>query len=162
MRETKERGATRFPSLATPGVETNIDKVADKTTKYNLSLEDKIVKQTVHCSTVDFFWEEGTDPVISVKGHQHKEGEEGKEVDVENARIRLFYNPYTEIEISMPKQDLKKLIIAATRFLKNGKEATFQKFHDEDTGEITDKFKIGHWNNQVEFPTEKILRRYQF
>ena len=162
MREAKEKGATWFPSTAAPGVGFKPDAVVDKTTKYNLSPEDMVVKQTVHCSTVDFFWGEGTDPVIRVERHLYQDEEEGKEVDDENARIRFFYNPYTEIEISMPKQDLKKLIIAATRFLKDGKEATFQKFHDEDTGEITDKFRIGHWSNQVEFSTEKILRRYQF
>lgn len=110
----------------------------------------------------DFFWEPGTDPVISVKSHSFKDGEEGKEVDVENARIRFFYDPYTEIEISMPKQDLKKLIIAATRFLKDGQAACFHKFTDEDTGKVDDNFKVGGFGSDLKFPTEQILKRYQF
>jgi hypothetical protein len=161
LREAKEKGATRFPSTAAPGVG-NTDKVDGIATNDNLSLEDKIVKQTVHCSTVDFFWEQGTDPVISIEGHRHEEGEDGKEITVENAQIRFSYGNYTEIEISMPKQDLKKLVIAATRFLKDGQAACFQKFHDEDTGEITDDFKIGGFGSDLKFPTEKILNRYPF
>ena len=115
-----------------------------------------------HSHAHDFFWDEGTDPIISVKGHVYRRGEGDEEVEVENAEIRFFYDPFTEIEISMPKHDLKKLVIAATRFLKDGQEACFQKFTDEDTGEVEDNFKVGGFGSELKFPTEKILSRYRF
>ena len=110
----------------------------------------------------EFYWDQGTDPVISVEAHSYTEEEGEEEVRFENARIKFNYaEPHTEIEISMPMQDLKKLVIAATRFLKDGQATMFQKFHWGD-GKITDNFKVGDIGNQIEFPTEKILKRYSF
>ena len=45
MSVQKQRGATRFPPKVTPGVG-NPDEIVEKTTNDNLSLEDKVVKET--------------------------------------------------------------------------------------------------------------------
>ena len=62
-----------------------------------------------------FFIDSGSQTTISVKGHNYETDGGQKE---QNAKIQIEDDKADlELEISLPKKDLKKLIVAAQKFL---------------------------------------------
>jgi len=93
-----------------------------------------------------FFIPEEARPIIEVEGHSHRTD---KDVARENAKIRIDpSNAEFELEISIPKESLKKLIIAARKFLETGKRACF----------IEGEFRVGEIREEKVIPAKEALK----
>ena len=98
-------------------------------------------------STCYFFIEEGMESIIKVKGSSYKINDDDDEFEEKNAEIRIDpMDGSFELSISIPKEDLKKLVVAAKKFLETGKSALF----------YDDRFRIG--NDQEGIPAKEVLK----
>jgi len=93
-----------------------------------------------------FFIPEEARPIIEVEGHSHRTD---KNIARENAKIRIDpFNAEFALEISIPKESLKKLIIAAKKFLETGKKACF----------IEDEFRVGEIRDEKSISAKEALK----
>jgi len=96
--------------------------------------------------TTDYglFLDEGEKVIISIKTHTYIDD---NDKDVENAKININTDD-SNLEISISKDDLKKLIIAGKKFLESGKDTCF--YYDE--------FHIGDIGDQETIPAKEVLK----
>lgn len=68
-----------------------------------------------------FFVGPGVDLYISVKGHSYAWKDAGDKWEGRNGKIEISCREF-QLEISLPKEHLKKLIVKAQEFLKEPRE----------------------------------------
>lgn len=102
----------------------------------------------------DFFFAHDAFFNIGVERHVYYEGEEGQEVEKEDARIELASNDI-ELRVSLSKQDFKKLLVAGKAFLENDKPAKF--FMVEDDGCTREVFTVGKIGEGKIIPAKEAL-----
>ena len=93
-----------------------------------------------------FFIKEGAKTIISVNGHSYakKDGDEWREL---NASIEITAGSPFTLKLSLPKEDLKKLMVAIKKFLESGKLCSF--YYDE--------FRFGEYEERETTPAKEML-----